>query len=189
MALILDVMGLAQQSGIVSDMRSSSAPTSNIVNRKDDGDMVTMLLLKSPDDGRMAIPLDRVSRLETVSANLVETVGDQMVLRHGEDIMPLVSVNAVIPERRTVFRSEDGGKAAGRRAPERRGHAAQRRAGRPDRRRHPGRGRHLAEVAPGRLTPRHLSCVVIHDRVTELLDLDWVLANVNVTDEPSKASA
>ena len=187
-ALILDVMGLAQQSGIVSDMRSSGAPPASIVTRKEDGDLVTMLLLKSPDDGRMAIPLDRVSRLETVSSNLVETVGDQMVLRHGNDIMPLVSVNAVIPERRTVFRSEEQNKSADLPL----NVVVMQRHGVPvglivdD----------ILDVVDISLKSRRVGsrpgvtgCVVIHDRVTELLDLDWVLSNVNVSDDMVQASA
>jgi two-component system chemotaxis sensor kinase CheA len=187
-ALILDVMGLAQQSGIVSDMRSSGAPPSTIVTRKEDGDLTTMLLLKSPDDGRMAIPLDRVSRLETVSPSLVETVGDQMVLRHGNDIMPLVSVNAVIPERRTVFRSEEQTQAA---ADLPLNVVVMQRHGVPvglivdD----------ILDVVDISLKSRRvgsrpgvMGCVVIHDRVTELLDLDWVLSNVNVGEDQAQAS-
>jgi two-component system chemotaxis sensor kinase CheA len=187
-ALILDVMGLAQQSGIVSDMRSSGGPPAASIQRKDDGDLITMLLLKSPDDGRMAIPLDRVSRLETVSSNLVETVGDQMVLRHGNDIMPLVSVNAVIPERRTVFRSDEGAKPADLPL----NVVVMQRHGVPvglivdD----------ILDVVDISLKSRRVGsrpgvtgCVVIHDRVTELLDLDWVLSNVNVSDDLNQASA
>jgi two-component system chemotaxis sensor kinase CheA len=187
-ALILDTMGLAQQARIVSDLRNSNPPPSSIVTRKEDGDLVTMLLLKSPDDGRMALPLEKVSRLETVLPSAVENVGGQLVLRHGSDIMPLVSVNAVIPERRTVFRNDETPKNTELPL----NLVVVQRNGVPvgmivdD----------ILDVVDISLKTRRVGsrpgitgCVVIHDRVTELLDLDWVLSNVVIGDEPEQVSA
>jgi two-component system chemotaxis sensor kinase CheA len=187
-ALILDTMGLAQQARIVSDMRNSTPPSNSIINRKEDGDLVTMLLLKSPDDGRMALPLEKVSRLETVAPSAVENVGGQLVLRHGNDIMPLVSVNAVIPERRTVFRNDDSPKGAELPL----NLVVVQRKGVPvglivdD----------ILDVVDISLKARRVGsrpgitgCVVIHDRVTELLDLEWVLSNVVIADELEQVSA
>jgi len=49
----------------------------------------------------MALPLERVSRLETITASAVQTVGDQRVMRYGDEIMPLVAIGDLVAERRS----------------------------------------------------------------------------------------
>ncbi len=63
-ALILDVLGLAQRANVVSEVRDRGVgeKTAETESRHDDGE--SLLLLGGPDDGRMAMPLSLVARLE-----------------------------------------------------------------------------------------------------------------------------
>ncbi|MGO8720127.1 MAG: chemotaxis protein CheW [Acidobacteriaceae bacterium] len=100
-ALILDVMGLAQHAGVVGEVRQrklaeDSTPTvARMQERK------TLLLFQSPDDGRMAISLSEVTRLETFSRSCIERTGQQQVVQYRGTILPLVHVSGMVEERRS----------------------------------------------------------------------------------------
>jgi two-component system chemotaxis sensor kinase CheA len=178
-ALILDLLALAHRARVLSDKPMGRAST-NPIDPKSDTDQVSMLLLRSPDDGRMALALSHVLRLESVPQDAVHEVNDQLLWRHDEGIMPLVSVNAVIPERRVVHRNDLGAPSANALL-------------------------HVVVVQKHGVSvglivddifevvdvsmrnprvgsrPGIAACLVIQGRVTELLDLDYVLATVDVT--------
>ena len=72
-ALILDVLGLAQrgQRGFRGSRPiGGGEDTQNTESRHDDGE--SLLLLRGPDDGRMAMPLSLVARLEEFARTAVE---------------------------------------------------------------------------------------------------------------------
>lgn len=104
-ALILDVMGLAQQSNVVSETRDRSMTEHSVVTEAVDDRTTTALLFRTPDDGRMALPLALVDRLEEVSLSSIERTGDGEVVQYRGDILPLVRLSEVLPERRAAFRS------------------------------------------------------------------------------------
>ncbi|MEE9258956.1 MAG: chemotaxis protein CheA [Nitrospinaceae bacterium] len=94
-ALILDVMGLAQEARVVSQGRekrlaetAGAAPT--------DGDRQTLLILKIGELGRMAIPLSAVARLEVFERKNVERSGGTDVVQYRGEIMPLIYLSEVL---------------------------------------------------------------------------------------------
>jgi two-component system chemotaxis sensor kinase CheA len=107
-ALILDVMGLAQQSNVISETRDRSL--SELTDRMEAvvSDTTAALLFRTPDDGRMALPLALVDRLEEIAPATIERTGDGEVVQYRGDILPLLRLSTVLPERRLVPRHELG---------------------------------------------------------------------------------
>jgi two-component system chemotaxis sensor kinase CheA len=105
--LILDVMGLAAHSGVVSETTERSK-VSAVEADLEDANRQTLLVFRTPDDGRMAIPLEAVDRLEEFPRSAIEHTGDHEVVQYRGTIMPLVHVAAGLPERRVLPRSDVG---------------------------------------------------------------------------------
>jgi two-component system chemotaxis sensor kinase CheA len=100
-ALILDVLGLAQRADVVSDVRErawSEKPAGAV--EPNGGDRQNVLLFATRDGGRMAIPLTLVARLEEFPRSAIERVGPQEVVQYRDDIMPLIDVARALRERR-----------------------------------------------------------------------------------------
>jgi two-component system chemotaxis sensor kinase CheA len=91
-ALILDVMGIANHVGITSRERGGS----RVANTSDatlvDGDERRRLLLFSLADRRVGLPLDLVARLEEFPASHIEIAGHRPVVQYREEIMHLVDL-------------------------------------------------------------------------------------------------
>jgi len=93
-ALILDVLGLAQRAGVVSRAQSAAvvdAETASQAQRATQ-DQRTLLLFRVGEGDRMAIPLDLVARLEEFPAAQVERSGPQDVVQYRGEILDLVGV-------------------------------------------------------------------------------------------------
>lgn len=105
-ALILDTLGLAQRAHVVSEIRERAAlpKLSDLVLAVQE--RCTYLLFRGPDDGRMAIPLSSVARLEIIQKDRLEPSGDHDAIQYRDDIMPIVPVEQVVVERRSRQRSE-----------------------------------------------------------------------------------
>ena len=101
-ALILDVNGTAQRAKVFAEQATGKtvATASAAVTKP----LHRLLLLEAADQGRMAIPLSEVARLEELPKDQVEQAGDQEVIQYRGQIMPLVRVSNVLPERRTEAR-------------------------------------------------------------------------------------
>jgi two-component system chemotaxis sensor kinase CheA len=94
-ALILDVFGLAQRAGAVSSSQSLAlAETQPVATRPVERSSV--LLVEGRERGRMAIPLNKVARLEEFPASRIEHVANRRVVQYDGVIMPLLDVNAVL---------------------------------------------------------------------------------------------
>jgi chemotaxis protein histidine kinase CheA len=97
-ALILDVLGLAQRASVVSQVRDRS------VGEKADGAEVrrdereSLLLLRGPNDGRMAMPLSLVARLEEFNRGTVERAEGRDVVQYRGQILPLIHLSEVLPD-------------------------------------------------------------------------------------------
>jgi chemotaxis protein histidine kinase CheA len=104
-ALILDVLGLAQRANVVSEVRDRGVgeKTAETEARRDDGE--SLLLLRGPDDGRMAMPLSLVARLEEFTRSSVETAEGRYVVQYRGQILPLIHLSSAVPERRQQPRS------------------------------------------------------------------------------------
>ncbi len=104
--LILDILGLAQRARIVGETRDHGAAES-VANGDVSGEAQNMLLVRSPGDGRLAIALSKVARLEEFPRNSLEMAGSQEVVQYRKQILPLVRLEDVLPERRRFDRYED----------------------------------------------------------------------------------
>ena len=74
-ALILDVLGLAQRANVVSGVRERALSEKPAGAAEPAGDRQTVLLFATRDGGRMAIPLSLVARLEEFPRSALERVG------------------------------------------------------------------------------------------------------------------
>jgi two-component system chemotaxis sensor kinase CheA len=104
-ALILDVLGLAQRANVVSEIRERAVveKAAEAEGRHDDGE--SLLLLRGPDDGRMAMPLSLVARLEEFNRSSVERAEGRHVVQYRGQILPLIHLSSALPERRQQPRS------------------------------------------------------------------------------------
>jgi two-component system, chemotaxis family, sensor kinase CheA len=105
-SLILDVIGLAKRSRVVAESTERARLDDAVaVTTSDDADQETMLLFRSPDNGRMAIPLARVARLEEFPRSMIERVGHELLVQYRGEIMPVVELSSLVVERRQIPRS------------------------------------------------------------------------------------
>ena len=96
-ALILDVMGLAQGAGVVIKVRDRSAMEKTAQTRKVADARQALLLFEAGQGSRMAIPLSMVARLEEFPNSAVEHSGSQEVVRYRGQILPLIRVAKHVP--------------------------------------------------------------------------------------------
>jgi len=89
-ALILDVLGLAQQARVVTETRDHGLVEKATTAREKSKGLQTLLLFRNPDGGRMAIPLSMVARLEEFDRSAVEKTGSQYVVQYRNEILPLL---------------------------------------------------------------------------------------------------
>jgi len=98
-ALILDVLGLAQRARVINEVRDRAVTDKD--SRQTSGPAESqqrnaVLLFQSGDHGRMAIDLSLVARLEEFPREVVEYAGDQEVVQYRGQIMPLVRVSEAL---------------------------------------------------------------------------------------------
>jgi two-component system chemotaxis sensor kinase CheA len=107
-SLILDVLGLAQRASVVSEIRDRSLADKSVEHEaRDEKNHQTLLLFRTPDDGRMALPLSMVARLEEFQRSAIERAGNQEMVQYRGHILPLIHISHVLPERRQAPRSEE----------------------------------------------------------------------------------
>lgn len=92
-ALILDVMGLAVSSNVITPdrERTSTEVTSSGISR--DGKTETLLVFRVGHSKRCALSLDQVTRLENLYATTTETAGSQEVIQYRGEILPLIRLS------------------------------------------------------------------------------------------------
>lgn len=170
--LILDIPGLADHGGVAASEVDAPAFGDTAPAPKPAGE--PHLLLAGPDDGRLALPLSRVIRLEEVSLDALERVGVQEILPYRNGPLRVVRLAQLLPERRKAARRSPPGSAH-------RAHVVVCEwGGQPV-----GVAVHRildivdeipADTRPGG-RPGVRSTAIVRGRVTELLDLDALLAN------------
>jgi two-component system chemotaxis sensor kinase CheA len=102
-ALILDVLGLAQRAGVIAEIRDR-ALTEKATESAASEEKQSFLLFAGPGDSRMAIPLAALARLEEFPVAQVEMSGRQWVTQYRGQILPLIRLNVVLEERRNKLR-------------------------------------------------------------------------------------
>lgn len=171
-ALILDVFGLGTRAHAVGKGKEGKRAAAAAVG----DDKEPLLLFQSPDDGRMAIPLSQVVRLEEMESAKVEGAGDVEVVQYRGEILPLVRVFQVLPERRRNPRNPDAGVQPDVLPVVVHSHGG----------RHVGLvvGRIIDTVEESLKLQRSASragikgCIVINGKVTEILDVEAVVRTV-----------
>ncbi len=96
-ALILDVIGLAQRARVFSAGRDATKEDRQNDKRSVHENRQTLLIAKNGSVGQVAIPLSMVARLEGFAATLVKRVGDREVMEYRGQIIPMVRLSQILP--------------------------------------------------------------------------------------------
>jgi two-component system chemotaxis sensor kinase CheA len=95
-ALILDVMGVAQKAAIVSGSKDRSVMDVGGPAKSAQSTKQTLLLFLASGNRRMAIPLSTVARLEEFHRSAIESADGSNVIQYRGQIMPLVSLSEIL---------------------------------------------------------------------------------------------
>jgi two-component system, chemotaxis family, sensor kinase CheA len=99
-ALILDVLGVAQHASVITETRDRALSEKATAAVGASAEKQTFLLFAGPGDSRMAIPLSTLARLEEFPVAQVETSGREWVTQYRGKILPLIRLDVVLEERR-----------------------------------------------------------------------------------------
>ncbi len=94
-ALILDVLGIGNRSGVLSDTREQGRTAPEKVSAADE-ERQRLLLFRAGSFDRLAIPLSLVARLEEFPRSLIERAGGSEVIQYRGRILPLISLRQVL---------------------------------------------------------------------------------------------
>jgi two-component system chemotaxis sensor kinase CheA len=168
--LILDPAGIAQRARIVRVERSDSNSTAESSGH-DHGSLPiqSFLLIAGGGGTQVALPLERVARLETVPTSRIEHSGSAEVIQYEHDIIPLLRLAQVLPQHPAAEAAESTDYTnvvvvGGRHGPV-------------------GLVVHdVVDVVDLGVEPQQtsggdgvLASIVIHERVTDILCVDWLL--------------
>jgi two-component system chemotaxis sensor kinase CheA len=106
-ALILDVMGLAQRANVVNETRDHEGAEMFFGAAATEKDKKAFLLFAGPGNAQMAVPLDTLARLEEFPASQIEKSGIRWVTQYRGEILPLVKLSYVLQERRKRVRHSE----------------------------------------------------------------------------------
>ena len=95
-ALVLDVMGLAHRARVASKAKDPTAAVPSIAQAADTSQH-SLLIARHGAEGRVAIPLNLVARLEGFPASRIRHIGEQEVMEYRGQIIPLVRLSQVLP--------------------------------------------------------------------------------------------
>jgi two-component system chemotaxis sensor kinase CheA len=172
-ALILDVLGLAQRAHVVSDIKASGVGAAHEATAESEAsELQTLLLFRAGEHERMAIPLHSVARLEEFPASTIEWSGERPVVQYRGEILPLVTLGSTTTDgsdgpRHVIVFSEHG-RSVGLMVDQ------------------------ILDIVSDRIAVQRrlsrsgvLGSAVIQGRVTDLLDVTAILRNL----EPEAAAA
>ena len=94
-ALILDVLGIAQQASVISEVHDRTVTDPRLSLQEHNADKQTLLLFSVGDNSRMAIPLWQAARLEEFPLEKIEYTESQEVVQYRGEIMPLFRLSSV----------------------------------------------------------------------------------------------
>jgi two-component system, chemotaxis family, sensor kinase CheA len=94
-ALILDVLGIGQRSGVLAESREQSRAGAE--QKAQSGlEQQRLLLFRAGSFERLAVPLSLVSRLEEFPRDSIEHAGGSQVVQYRNRILPLVPLRALL---------------------------------------------------------------------------------------------
>jgi two-component system chemotaxis sensor kinase CheA len=94
-ALILDVLGIGQCSGVFGEAREA-ARAADKQKAQVETEQQRLLLFRAGSFDRLAVPLSLVARLEEFSQSAIEHAGGGQVVQYRGHILPLVSLRSVL---------------------------------------------------------------------------------------------
>ena len=97
-ALILDVLGLAQVANVTTEVHEPEDREKTVAAGVDRPDRQSWLLFRSGAEARLALPLSAVARLEEFTAATVERSGENEVVQYRQQIMPLVRMSRLLQQ-------------------------------------------------------------------------------------------
>ncbi len=173
-ALILDVMGLAHHANLLAEGRSRFQGDPAATAAAVDVDRVRLLIVAGQDDSRIAMRLDHIDRLEIFPASLVERAGTVEVAQYRGTILPLIRLSSVLVERRLAPRFARSEHEDATLVPVVVHTADGRTVGLVVDSMHDIIEERLVNLRPSS-RPGVLYSAVLNGRVTEVLDMDWVV--------------
>jgi two-component system chemotaxis sensor kinase CheA len=102
-ALILDTQGIGQRARVMGDSTDRGIDTKLIDANEKVGESETLLIVQTASEGKLAIPLSRVARLEQFERDQTEVAGDIQVVQYRGQILPLVQLSEFLLERRAGY--------------------------------------------------------------------------------------
>jgi two-component system chemotaxis sensor kinase CheA len=106
-ALILDVLGLAQRASLLAEGHDHLEAEEIQVATAGGGGKQKLVLFTGRAGSRMAVPLEMLARLENIPGSQVERAGNQWVTQYRGQILPLIRVSHALEERRLVRGGDD----------------------------------------------------------------------------------
>ncbi len=94
-ALILDVLGTAQRSRVISEVRDRSLAEQTARSSETAGQRQTLLILRA-GGRRLALPISMVSRLEEIPSGDVEMADNREVVQYRGQILPLLRLASLL---------------------------------------------------------------------------------------------
>jgi two-component system chemotaxis sensor kinase CheA len=94
-ALILDVLGIGQRSGVLGEGQEQARAAGEQKTRSET-ELQRLLLFRTGSFERLAVPLSLVARLEEFPQSAIEHAGGGQVVQYRNRILPLVSLRAVL---------------------------------------------------------------------------------------------
>ena len=98
--LILDVLGLARRAHVLTSEQEGEFRATRDEVADIEADRVALLVFADHEGGRMAIPLELITRLEEFPRPELERSGPLPVVQYGEEILHLVDISRLMLERR-----------------------------------------------------------------------------------------
>ena len=99
-ALVLDVLGLAQRANVTSGAKSRSLSEQDQRTPPAASEGESLLFFEPRGGGHMAIPMSLVARLEEFPRTLLESLGEREVVQYRGEILPLVDVSQELEQLR-----------------------------------------------------------------------------------------
>jgi two-component system chemotaxis sensor kinase CheA len=106
-ALILDVLGIAQRARVVSEVRERALVEKLEVLQEEGKKRRSFMLFEVGKNGRLVMPLSMVQRLEEFPRNKVERSGGQEVVQYRGEIMPLINLQQILGYAACETKDED----------------------------------------------------------------------------------
>jgi two-component system chemotaxis sensor kinase CheA len=107
-ALILDIMGLAEKADLIRENQEQPVAKSKDISQSDKemADKETLLIFRIGKDGRNSIPLSSVARLEEFNCSNIEHSGKNELIQYRGEIIPLIDLSSFFDSSQHVEKKE-----------------------------------------------------------------------------------